>query len=646
MPRLLFVVPLMLLASPVMGRELHWESIEVKARLDGEAKLHVVERQRFVFSGDWNGGERRFRLEDGQALRFGGIRRIDDSGAPVRLTPGDLSRVDQYRLEGGLLRWRSRLPTDPEFANTLLTYEIEYVLTGVLGAVRAGDEHRYLLNHDFAFADRPGNIERFTLDLELDASWRTVERVGARIATGRLAPGESFVVRRDLVYTGSKPPQAEYLAASPFVRSLTIAAVLAGLPTIFGLFWLGERARGRFVRPKEAVDESWLEKHILSELPEVVGYMYDNKSGPPEVAAILARLTQEGSITSSVERRRWRAPLLRMTRQDTGRDLLAQEQQLVHLFFVDRSDETDTDRIRKHYKKRGFDPGSRIRESLVSQALRNGAWRDDPPPDPAQDQTRILTGAYALLFPGALFGFYNIWLMIYMAVLGGIACAVGRAIAVRSADKVRALPLWWLAASVPTLLVAWMLTSVAKRDVSHVKEAPFLIAAVFLLTVYWFVMKGARTKESAEKMLLRARIAAARGWFAQQLRKQDPALRDDWTPYLIALGLGRNVDRWFASFGGEAPLAPSSGWSSTPSSSDPSVPSSSSSAGRSVSTWSGGGGAFGGAGATGSWALAATSLGSGSSAPVQVSSSGGSGGGSSSSSSSSSSSGGGGGGGW
>jgi hypothetical protein len=93
-----------------MGRELHWESIEVKARLDGEGSLRVVERQRFVFSGDWNGGERRFRVEDGQGFRFGGIRRIDMSGAPTPLRAGDLSRLDQYRLEGSLLRWRSRHP--------------------------------------------------------------------------------------------------------------------------------------------------------------------------------------------------------------------------------------------------------------------------------------------------------------------------------------------------------------------------------------------------------------------------------------------------------------------------------------------------------------------------------------------------------
>lgn len=154
---------------------------------------------------------------------------------------------------------------------------------------------------------------------------------------------ESVVIRRELTYTGSKPPEAEYLAASPFVRFLTIVLVLAGLPLIFVLFWLGERTRGRFVRPREAIDGGWLEKHILSELPEIIGYMYDNRSGPAEVAAILARLTQEGRITSSVEPRRLRAPLLRMALQATGRDLLVQEGQLVQMFSsTDRTKPTRT----------------------------------------------------------------------------------------------------------------------------------------------------------------------------------------------------------------------------------------------------------------------------------------------------------------
>lgn len=650
MRRLLLVFLLLLAATSLHARELHWQSIEVKARLDDRGTLHVVERQRFVFNGDWNGGERRFRIEEGQRFRFLGIRRLTASGTAVPLVSGDLAGVDQYKLDGDVLRWRSRLPSDPEFEHTVLTYDIEYEFSNILAGMRGAHPPRYVLNHDFAFADRPGVIQRFVLDLELDPSWRLVESTSeplpTRITATNLMPRESLIVRRELTHVGVNAPAMAFEAASPFIRNLTILLVVGGIPLIFVLFWLGERARGRFVRPDENIDDAWLAEHIFSELPEVIGYMFDHESGAPEVAAILARLTQQGVIVSNVERRFFRRPRLRMTLHEKGYELLTQERQLVYLFFIDRNNpnETDTDRIRKYYKKAGVDPGGRIENALAAQAARNPAWTNDAPRAKKQQQFRTIGGAFALLLPGAFFGFSSLWLMVYMAVLGGLACWIGRVVATRSSDKMRHLHLRWLAASIPTLLVAWMLTSIARRELSHVKELPFLLAAVFLLTVYWFVMKGAVTKQSSEKMLLRARILAARRWFVRQLRKKDPSLRDEWTPYLLALGLGRNVDRWFSAFGGEVAIA-----SSTFGSSFDSSASSFSSGDASVSSWSGGGGSFGGAGATGSWAAAAISLGSGSSAATSYSSGGSSDGGSSSSDSGSSggsSSGGGGGGGW
>jgi uncharacterized membrane protein YgcG len=643
MPRVLLLSLLLLGAAPLAARELHWDSIDVKARLDDRGTLHVVERQRFVFTGDWNGGERRFRVGDGHDFRFLGIRQIDERGGSLPLILGDLTAVNEYRLAGTTLRWRSRLPTDPEFENTVLIYELAYELSNILIAFGAAREKRYLLNHDFAFPDRPGRIGRFTLVLELDSSWKGIEPQHILMKASDLLPGESVIVRRELTYSGVSAPGAAFRATAPLARRATIALVVAGVPLIFIFFWRGEHARGRFVQVREPIDEQWIERHILADLPEVVGYMYDHQSGAPEVAAILARLVQKGYITSNVKPRRLREPLLRMTLHARGRDLALQEQQLVQMFFFNGAYETDTDRVRKHYKKKGFDPGGRIEGSLVAQAARNPDWIDDAPRSGVREQRRTLIGAFALLIVGLFFGFYSVWLMIYMAVLGGIACGVGRLLASRSADKMRWLPLWWLAASAPTLLVAWLLITIARREWSEVRELPLLIAAIFLLTVYWFVLRGGVTKQSKQKMLLRARIRAARQWFARQLRLRQPELRDEWAPYLLALGLGRNVDRWFSTFGAELAGATSASASSFGSSAG----SSAHSEGSSVSKWSGGGGAFGGAGATGSWAAAAASLASGQSAPMETSGGGGSGGGSSSSGGDSgSSSGGGGGGGW
>ena len=124
----------------------------------------------------------------------------------------------------------------------------------------------------------------------------------------------------------------------------------------------------------------------------------------------------------------------------------------------------------------------------------------------------------------------------------------------------------------------------------------------------------------------------ARRLFARQLKRQQPELLDAWMPYLLALGLGSGVDRWWREFGGatEAGAMSASRRFGT------------GSAGVGSGSWTGGGGAFGGAGATASWAAVAGSVAAGVSRP----SSGGSGGGSSGGGGGGSSSGGGGGGGW
>ncbi len=645
--RPLLLALLVLVGAPLHARELHWELIEVTARLDAAGTLHVRERQHFVFTGDWNGGERSFRVDEGQRLRILGMRRIDPAGAAVDLRAGDLAAVDEYRFSGDVLRWRSRLPADPPFDRTPLVYEIDYELGRILVPVRGGGAGRYRLDHDFAFGDRPGAIEHFTLGLELDPAWQPNAPLPERFTAGPLEPGQSFVVRRELAYSGHGKPAAAFGGPAPLVRAIVLVLLLAGIPAIFVRFWLAERARGRFPREAPAIDEGWLEEHILHQLPEVIGYMADGRSGPPEVAAILARMAQEGKITSRVEPRRLRAPLLHMTLVDTDAPLEYQEQQLVHMFFLRGATETDTDTIRKHYRKRGFDPGKDIEPNLAGAALRHPDWREDVPQRWERLDTRVLLAAYALLVSGAFFGFSSLWLMIYMGVLGGVAFAIGRGLARGSANRVRRLPLWWLGAAVPTLLVAWLLATIARREVSQVRDYPLLVAAAFVLVVYWLVMRAARTGQSREKVLLRTRIDAARRWFASELRRPVPRLRDEWAPYLIALGLGRHAERWFSSFGGRvsASAARAGGSIATASASSP-APGAASAA---RSGWTGGGGTFGGGGATASWALAATALAAGSSPPASSSSGGGGGGGRSSggsSSSSSSSSGGGGGGGW
>src|SRR5215813_10524424 len=56
-------------------RELHWDALDVKAHLDADGVLDVIELHTMIFTGDWNGGERVFNVRARQKLEFLGVQR-------------------------------------------------------------------------------------------------------------------------------------------------------------------------------------------------------------------------------------------------------------------------------------------------------------------------------------------------------------------------------------------------------------------------------------------------------------------------------------------------------------------------------------------------------------------------------------------
>jgi len=150
-------------------------------------------------------------------------------------------------------------------------------------------------------------------------------------------------------------------------------------------------------------------------------------------------------------------------------------------------------------------------------------------------------------------------------------------------------------------------------------------------------INGLKSRQTGDAIAFRKRLTAGRRFFETELAKPNPALRDSWYPWLLAFGLGKEVDSW--STRNESAPTRSSTWDRSTSSSSGSSSSSSSSS-NDNSAWTGGGGRSGGAGGGATWAAAAAGMAAGVSAPSSSSSSGGGG------SSGGGSSGGGGGGGW
>lgn len=619
------------LPASSQDRSLYWKELAVRARLDAQGTLHVEERQTMVFTGDWNGGERSFNLRMGERLKLRGVSRIDpETGAAKPLVPGDLSQVDQYDwADSSTLRWRSRQPIDPPFENTEITYVLDYTVSGILEE-RGG---LYRFRHDFAFPDRAGVIERFVLDLEIDPVWRPQGAVPAHLEKRNLAPGESVIVGSDLALApGAKPAADVHRAAPAPLRYLLFAVALGVMTTLYFSLRQREAALGRYepLPPVPEWDEAWLREHLFSFKAEEVGALWDRRVGPPEVAAVLARLVGEGMLESEIRSQGlwiFKKDVLHLRLLTDRSALTGYERQLIDKLFFGGRTETDTESVRSHYRRSGLNPSGLI-EPGIQKALetrpelrkktRLGGWK----------RTAYLSlGAAALFGLGAVThpertlvpALIAIFAAVWLSIFGLIAAFQWRS----RVERPDAVSLTFL---LPGLIFYLVCAALVCSEIWAPDMWTSAGLALLPLVLWSSLLNNARSRETAETIRNRKLLAAIRRQLAQELEGPEPRLKDEWLPYLLAFGLGSHMDRWFRSFGGSRSSAGSF------SSSGSSFGSSGGSSG-----WTGGGGAFGGGGSTASWAAAATGLASGVSSSSSSGGGGGGGGGSS---------GGGGGGGW
>ena len=632
--------------SPAHARELFWRSIAVVAHVEADGSISVAETQAMVMSGDWNGGERIFRVETGQNVAVRRIVRVDPgSGGETVLERGDLDQVDRWNWNGRTtVRWRSRLPSDPPYERTLLVYRLETTAERIF---EKGEGELYCFAHDFAFADREGPIERFALELSAAPGWSVASGVDpsgrrspgalpARFEAGPLEPGRGFVVEGCLAWAGAgAPARATPRRLDPEIRS-TVATFVAASALFFAwTWWRRDAALGRFVPLEDEgkIDAAWLEKRLLAQRPEVVGAAWDRSIGSAEVAAILARLVAEGRIASRVER---------VAFGPFGRDVLhlellvprdrfdADEKSLIAgLFPV--GDRIDTDGLRRHYRSRGFDPVSKIRSRLDQRVKSLTGFRSGSPRPKRRPTVLLLLAGVALvaatpfLATGGELAFLAIAGVLLASIPGFVAAGVAR-------SKLGVPRGALFAISISSVLAALVVRQIGV--VAPIATAT-LGAALFAAGLLRGIFQTLSTPESAESMATRRDLAAARRWLRTELRRQEPRLDDRWFPWLVGLGLAPECDRWARRFGVEGTTGVASASRGSWGSSSPG------SGGIGAGGWSGGGGSFGGAGATASFASAVSTMAAGVPAPSSSGGSGGGGGGGGGSSS-----GGGGGGGW
>jgi uncharacterized membrane protein YgcG len=631
--RLLLVVLTLAASSPAVARELHWRELAASARLEADGTLAISERHAMVFDGDWNGGERSFRLAPAHELELDGLFRRDPGGDWRRLERGSLDRVDRWDWSSrGVLRWRSRAPDDPPFARTEIEYRIDYRLRNVL---RERGES-WILDHDFAFPDRAGPIERFTLDFELAPEWRAPARFAPDADRGPLPPGAGHVVTVDLRYVGpGEPAHAGPRQLPGAVRGAAVAAAALGAVALLAWAAARERSIGRLapLEPIAGIDRAWLDARLFSMLPEEIGAAWDDTVAAPEVAAMLARLQLEGKLASRVESKgTWlfARSVLHLDLLVPRESLAPAERKLVAGLFP-KGDATNSDLLRQHYRSSGFDPAAKIRDALRQAVRRRGDLAD----------VRSRPSRWPSALPIALGAATLVTAIVATPAGGAAATLLGIAI----------FALW-----IPAFAAAWALRDRVERFVGpgvwivacQIAAIAATARAAATLGTSAFALAGAvtlhlgltrsvatslQTRQGPRRIARRRELARARRWFAAELARPTPNLDDAWLPYLLAFGLAPAMDRWFRAYGG----ASAATLGGAPSRSGGSF----GGGGGAGGGWSGGGGAFGGAGATASWLAAASSMSAGVSAPGSSGGSGGGGGGGGGGSS-----GGGGGGGW
>jgi uncharacterized membrane protein YgcG len=626
-------------------KTLSWDSLNVRAELDSSGKLRVTERHTIVFDGDWNGGERVFRVGRGQELTVDEVALVDANGTAQPMARGDLSQVGQWDLNGTTLRWRSRLPSDPPFENQRLIYDVRYSLDRILVAGEGANE--YILNHDFAFPDRPAPIGVFDLSLSLAPEW---SGPADRVLTARvpnLAAGNGYVLRVPLRYTGAGEPSA---IPRPTLLERVLRPWLLGVPAVIllALFFRSERQwRSRLEVDHDPIDVAWLERNVFVHRPEVAGMILDGVVGPPEVAALLATMERDGKVRSAVLPGESGKPDLALELLVPLTDLEGREADVAHALFSSQ-DKIKASELRAAHATAGFDLPAIIRKSVESEAEQVA---------PSNERVWRWKLALAFFFFAVVSVIVGIGRdatdvgAVFVVVFGGIVVTL---LAIGAPRSWRNHPGAY--GAIRLMLPGALLWLIAEGCQRLDDDGSFALTfygvssiALFLGGFYTILLDLARERLSIRGLQIRSNLLRAQEWFSSELEKESPNVRDEWMPWLIALNLDDRVGKWFEAFGGKRATTV------MVTNATPFTGSSYTSGGTSAAAapeFSAGGGRFGGAGSTGSWAAAATAMAAPMSAVSTSSSSSSSSwsssssGSSSSSDSSSSSSGGGGGGGW
>jgi hypothetical protein len=388
--------------------------------------------------------------------------------------------------------------------------------------------------------------------------------------------------------------------ASPALRLAALAVLV--LAVVLPFVWLRRRRAAMLAElgqqsapPSPAqIDAAWLERHVFSLTPELVGAVYDRRIAWPEVAALVARMSGEAKLASRVAGGAQGWGNLELWLLVDRQELSGYERELVEsLFFAERT--TSGDAVQEAYRSVGFDPAAILRRHLKASC------------DDLLGARPVFTWSLRLALGACALGLLVAIVLGTSAVpvcLAALLAALGPLSASRIAARWRRDPLREDAA---TGAFAAGAGASAVALGALIALWPALGPLEVVIFAGWSLVGSALTarvvasRENARGLALRRNLLAARQFFASELERLEPRLQDDWLPYLIALDLKGAVDHWYLAFGRletaarqerlEELRASREATNATP-----------------EQAWTGGAGGYGGVGAAGAWIAATLGL--------------------------------------
>ena len=343
------------------------------------------------------------------------------------------------------------------------------------------------------------------------ASWT------GKLTPGPLAPGRGAVVTLRLARRDGSRPAAVRTGTTPPLRATVFAVLLIAVLGLYVAFRRREISLGRYepLPPADSIDEAWLEKNVFSLLPEEAGALWDEDIGAPEVAAVLARLTAEGKISAKVEGKK--LTLRRLVEIDR---FSGYERELVEaLFFAGQ--ETDTDRIKEHYRSKGFDPASKIKKGLESKLERHPDFQDSSPRPGRLPTALLLLAGAGVLGLLALTKAEDPRPMIGLLILHAVIAVAALVPARLFQARLSRLDLYsWTFLWAPLLFLYLSFQGIWSGGESSL----FLLAGVLLIRIGITnnIFNVAKTRDGPKKIARRKSLAAARAVLQETARDPVP----------------------------------------------------------------------------------------------------------------------------